>query len=79
MFDQNPLGALEAISAAQCDAVAFSVQHTSLYFSCVANGTSQMYDSTVFLSLAERAGPEIGALIDGVGRYHTLLECHAAA
>jgi SAM-dependent methyltransferase len=61
------------------EAAAFSLQQTSLYFSCVANGNSQMYDSSVFLALVERAGLEISAVTDGVGGYHTLLECRLAA
>jgi SAM-dependent methyltransferase len=61
------------------EAAAFSLQQTSLYFSCVANGNSQMYDSAVFLGLVERAGLTVTRLTDGIGGYHTLLECRAAA
>lgn len=61
------------------EAAAFSLQQTSLYFSCVANGNSQMYDSAVFLDLLARAGFEVGTLTDGVGGFHTLLECHVPA
>ena len=61
------------------EAAAFSLQQTSLYFSCVANGNSQMYDSAVFLGLLARAGFEVGTLTDGVGGFHTLLECHVPA
>ena len=61
------------------EAAAFSLQQTSLYFSCVANGNSQMYDSTVFLRLLPRAGLAVTKLSDGVGRFHTLVECGAAA
>jgi hypothetical protein len=61
------------------EAAAFSLQQTSLYFSCVANGNSQMYDSPVFLALVERAGLRISAVTDGIGGYHTLLECGRAA
>jgi SAM-dependent methyltransferase len=61
------------------EAAAFSLQQTSLYFTCVANGNSQMYDSSVFMALVERAGLEISAVTDGVGGYHTLLECRLAA
>lgn len=57
------------------EAAAFSLQQTSLYFSCVANGNSQMYESTVFFDLIESAGLSITKLTDGVGGYHTLLEC----
>jgi hypothetical protein len=60
------------------EAAAFSLQQTSLYFSCVANGNSQMYDSEVFLALVRRAGFEVAALTDGVGGYHTLLDCRVA-
>ena len=57
------------------EAAAFSLQQTSLYFSCVANGNSQMYDSKVFLALLPKAGLALTRLTDGVGGYHTLLEC----
>ncbi len=61
------------------EAAALSLQQTSLYFTCVANGNSQMYDSAVFLALVERAGLEITAQTDGIGGYHTLVECRRAA
>ena len=60
------------------EAAALSLQQTSLYFTCVANGNSQMYDSAVFLRLLARAGLAIDTLTDGVGGYHTLLECRPA-
>jgi len=61
------------------EAAAFSLQQTSLYFTCVANGNSQMYDSKVFLALLPRAGLDVTQVTDGVGGYHTLLECTASA
>jgi SAM-dependent methyltransferase len=60
-------------------AAAFSLQQTSLYFTCVANGNSQMYDSAVFLGLVEKAGLTVSRTTDGVGGYHTLLECRPAS
>lgn len=57
------------------EAAAFSLQQISLYFSCVANGNSQMYDSKLFLTLLPRAGLEVTRISDAVGGYHTLLEC----
>jgi len=60
------------------EAAAFSLQQTSLYFSCVANGNSQMYDSSVFLALLPRAGLVATRVSDGIGGFHTLLECSAA-
>jgi SAM-dependent methyltransferase len=61
------------------EAAAFSLQQTSLYFTCVANGNSQMYDSSVFVGLIRRAGLEIAVETDGVGGFHTLLECRVPA
>ena len=60
------------------EAAALSLQQTSLYFTCVANGNSQMYDSKVFLELIARAGLRIEKSTDEVGGYHTLLECVTA-
>jgi SAM-dependent methyltransferase len=57
------------------EAAAVSLQLTSLYFACVANGNSQMYDSAVFIGLVERAGFRICDVTDDVGEFHTLLEC----
>jgi SAM-dependent methyltransferase len=61
------------------EAAAFSLQQTSLYFTCVANGNSQMYDSKVFMALLPRAGLDVTQVTDGIGGYHTLLECTASA
>lgn len=61
------------------EAAAMSLQQTSLYFTCVANGKSQMYESAVFVDLVRRAGLVITAETDGVGGFHTLLECEAPA
>ena len=60
------------------EAAALSLQQTSLYFSCVANGNSQMYDSKVFLALVKAAGLTITKLTHEVGGYHTLIECSAS-
>ena len=61
------------------EAAAFSLQQTSLYFTCVANGNSRMYDSPVFVDLVRRAGLDITAETDEVGGFHTLLECRVRA
>ncbi|MBS0447467.1 MAG: class I SAM-dependent methyltransferase [Proteobacteria bacterium] len=60
------------------EGAAASLQQTSLYFACVANGNSQMYDSEVFLALLPRAGLAATCITDGIGGYHTLIECRAA-
>ncbi|HZB15359.1 MAG TPA: class I SAM-dependent methyltransferase [Chryseolinea sp.] len=57
------------------EASAFSLQQTSLYFTVMANGNSQMYDSKVFIRLIERAGLEVTDQKDYIGVSHTLLIC----
>ena len=52
----------------------FSLQMTSLYFTNIANGNSQMYDSKVFLKLIEKAGLAVVNEHDMVGVSHTILE-----
>ena len=54
---------------------AFSLQMTSLYFTNIANGNSQMYDSAVFNRLIDRAGFKIVEQIDNVGISHTIQVC----
>jgi hypothetical protein len=54
---------------------AFSLQMTSLYFTNIANGNSQMYDSAVFNRLIDKAGFKIVEQIDNIGISHTILVC----
>jgi ubiquinone/menaquinone biosynthesis C-methylase UbiE len=56
-------------------ASAFCLQMTSLYFTGLANGNSQMYDSKVFFKLIEESGLEIAEVSDNFGLSHTLLKC----
>jgi ubiquinone/menaquinone biosynthesis C-methylase UbiE len=56
------------------EASAFSLQMTSLYFTTMANGNSQMYDSKVFVQLIDRAGFEVIKQTDNIGLSHTILE-----
>jgi ubiquinone/menaquinone biosynthesis C-methylase UbiE len=53
---------------------AFALQMTSLYFTNMANGNSQMYDSAVFYQLIDRAGFTIVHQYDNIGLSHTILE-----
>lgn len=57
---------------------AFALQMTSLYFTTMANGNSQMYDSKVFERLIVEAGFYIATVKDQVGLSHTLLELRIA-
>jgi hypothetical protein len=54
---------------------AFSLQMTSLYFTNIANGNSQMYHSDVFAGFVDAAGLETESMHDGIGICHTLLVC----
>lgn len=56
-------------------AAAFSLQMTSLYFTSIANGNSQMYDSKVFIDLINQAGLEVEKSFDNIGNTHTILIC----
>lgn len=54
---------------------AFSLQMTSLYFTNIANGNSQMYDSEVFNKLIDKAGFKILEETNQVGISHTIQVC----
>lgn len=60
------------------EAAAFCLQQTSLYFTAIANGRSQMYESTLFLEFVARAGFEVERQHDHLGISHTLLVCRRA-
>jgi hypothetical protein len=54
---------------------AFCLQQTSLYFTCMANGNSQMYHSAVMHKCIEQAGLKIEEEADHLGISHTLTKC----
>ena len=55
------------------DAAAYSINATSLYFTCIANGTSRLYHSSDLLALARKAGFQVIDQQDDLGDGHTLL------
>ena len=57
------------------EAAAFCLQQTSIYFTALANGNSQMYDSRVFIDCVRKAGFDIVEETDNIGLSHTLLKC----
>ena len=59
----------------QHEAAAYSLNATSLYFTCIANGVSRMYRSDDLLRLIEAAGLRVDAQHDNLGIGHTLLRC----
>lgn len=54
-------------------AAMYSLQMTSLYFTTMANGNSQMYDSRVFYKLIDQAGLKISNEQHQIGTTHSLL------
>jgi hypothetical protein len=76
MSDDASLFVLETLSDRQkFDAAAYSINATSLYFTCIANGVSRMYRASDLLRLIREVGLEVAAEHDELGRGHTLLHC----
>lgn len=57
------------------DAGRYSLVATSLYFTCIANGCSQMYHTQDMLNLIDKAGLKVEQTYDRVGVSHTVLKC----
>jgi len=57
------------------EASAFVLQQTSLYFTAMANGNSQMYEFDNFVGYIKEAGFEVTIVKDLIGVSHTLLKC----
>jgi len=53
----------------------YSLHATSLYFTCLANGTSQMYHSNDMYQMIEEAGLKIENEWNNIGISHTLIKC----
>jgi ubiquinone/menaquinone biosynthesis C-methylase UbiE len=60
------------------ETAAFCLQQTSLYFTCIANGNSQMYHSADMMQCLEDSGLKPTGQRDHVGLYHTWLKCQPA-
>jgi ubiquinone/menaquinone biosynthesis C-methylase UbiE len=56
-------------------AAAFSLQASSLYFTCLANGTSRMYKYSDIVAMIEAAGLKVEKLIDDLGICSALVVC----
>jgi hypothetical protein len=57
------------------EASSYSLNATSLYFTCLANGNSRMYHSTDMYRMIEGAGLRIEESTDHIGISHTLVKC----
>jgi hypothetical protein len=74
--DQGSLFVLELLrDRQQHDAAAYSVNATSLYFTCIANGVSRMYGSSDLRRMLLATGFEIEAQHDNLGLGHSLFHC----
>jgi ubiquinone/menaquinone biosynthesis C-methylase UbiE len=57
------------------EASTYSLHATSLYFTCMANGNSQMYHHHDMLKLIDKAGLKLDKEWDRIGVSHTLYRC----
>lgn len=57
------------------EASTYSLHATSLYFTCLANGTSQMYHSEDMYEMIEKANQRVIQEWDNIGVSHTLIKC----
>lgn len=57
------------------EVAAFCLQQTSVYFTAMANGNSQMYSAQTFFRCINEAGLEIVEQVDQIGLSQTLLKC----
>lgn len=57
------------------ETASFCLQQTSVYFTALANGNSQMYHSKIFIRCVGEAGFDVVKRIDNIGLSHTLLFC----
>lgn len=61
--------------AQKFEAASFSLNASSLYFTCMANGNSRFYSVGKFYSYLEQAGFHVEKRLDNLGIGHTLLIC----
>ena len=64
--------------AQKYEAASYSLNATSLYFTCLANGNSRFYRSDDFLEIVEEAGLTVVERTDHIGLGHTLLKLEAS-
>lgn len=57
------------------EASTYSLHATSLYFTAIANGNSQMYHSDDMAKLLEQSGLYIAEIVENIGVSHTLFKC----
>ncbi|MBP7076669.1 MAG: methyltransferase [Bacteroidales bacterium] len=60
------------------DAGKYCLVATSLYFTCIANGCSQMYHTEDMYAMIEKAGLKVAETFNNIGVSHTVLKCVTA-
>ncbi|MDD4234781.1 MAG: class I SAM-dependent methyltransferase [Bacteroidales bacterium] len=75
----NPDGAIYIMETfwdnQRTDAGRYSLVATSLYFTCMANGCSQMYHTEDMINLIEKAGLKLDETFEKIGVSHTIFKC----
>lgn len=75
----NPDGAIYIMETfwdnQRTDAGRYSLVATSLYFTCMANGCSQMYHTQDMIDLIEKAGLKLDETFEKIGVSHTIFKC----
>jgi hypothetical protein len=61
--------------AQRFEAASFSLNASSLYFTCMANGNSRFYSAEKFYDYLNKAGFQVAERHDNLGVGHTLLIC----
>ena len=61
--------------AQRFEAASFSLNASSLYFTCMANGNSRFYSAEKFYGYLDKAGFQVEERHDNLGVGHTLLIC----
>ncbi len=78
----NPAGAIFILETYWDDqtypASTYSLHATSLYFTCMANGNSQMYHHNDMLKLIKKSGLKVTKEFKDIGVGHTLYKCNPA-
>lgn len=76
MHDNSSLFILETYwDKQEFEASTYSLHATSLYFTNIANGCSQMYHSDDMLNMIDKAGLCVSKTFDNIGVSHTLYQC----
>lgn len=76
MADDSSLYIMETYwDKQQFEASTYSLHATTLYFTAIANGCSQMYHSDDMLQLIEKAGLYVDESFEDIGVSHTLYKC----